>query len=128
MLLSAAIVFTLGALHLSMTFAGPKLRPRDPDLQARMEAISPRITRETTMWKAWIGFNATHSLGAMLFGVVYGYLALARSEVLFGSAFLLAVGGVLLLAYTVIARKYFFNIPFRGIVLATICYALAVLW
>ena len=25
--------------------------------------------------KAWIGFNISHSLGALLFGVIYGYLA-----------------------------------------------------
>jgi hypothetical protein len=35
------------------------------------------------MWKAWVGFNASHSYGAILFGLVYGYLASMSSEVVF---------------------------------------------
>jgi hypothetical protein len=53
-----------------------------------MSATAPVISRETTMWKAWIGFNASHSLGAILFGLVYGYLALAHPAFLFPIPFL----------------------------------------
>lgn len=120
---SAAIVFTLGTLHLILTFTGPKLRPRDPELEVRMKAVSPVITRETTMWKAWIGFNASHSYGAMLFGAVYGYLALAHSALLFQSVFLATLGGLLLLGYGILGKLYFFSVPFRGIVLASLLYA-----
>jgi hypothetical protein len=35
------------------------------------------------MWKAWIGFNASHSFGLILFGTVYAYLALAHGSFLF---------------------------------------------
>jgi hypothetical protein len=120
---SASIVFTLGTLHLILTFTGPKLRPRDPELEVRMKAVSPVITRETTMWKAWIGFNASHSYGAMLFGAVYGYLALAHSALLFQSVFLATLGGLLLLGYGILGKLYFFSVPFRGIVLASLLYA-----
>jgi hypothetical protein len=85
---SAAIIMLLGLIHLLYTFYGPKLLPRDRDLKARMEEVSPVITRETTMWKAWVGFNASHSYGAILFGAVYGYLSLAHSAFLFQSMFL----------------------------------------
>jgi hypothetical protein len=85
--LSAAIILTLGIIHLAYTFWGPKLTPRDPALQTTMSEIAPVITRETTMWKAWIGFNASHSLGAILFGLVYGYLALLHPGFLFQSRF-----------------------------------------
>lgn len=78
--------------------------PRDPALQARMREVSPVISRETTMWKAWIGFNASHGLGAVLFGLVYGYLALAHPAVLFQSAFLLGLGLCLLGAYTALGK------------------------
>jgi hypothetical protein len=40
MLLSAAVVLTLGVLHLLYTFRGPKLRPRDPALLARMDEVA----------------------------------------------------------------------------------------
>jgi hypothetical protein len=120
---SAGIILALGVMHLVITFVGPQLRPRDPELQARMEAVSPVITSQTTMWKAWIGFNASHAFGAILFGAVYGYLALAHSALLFRSVFLGSLGGLLLLGYAVLAKKYWFSVPFRGIVLAFICYA-----
>jgi hypothetical protein len=124
---SAAIVLLLGLLHLLYTFSGPKLLPRDRELQARMQEVSPVITRQTTMWKAWVGFNASHSCGLILFGAVYGYLALAHSDFLFQSLFLLSLGLILLLAYVFLARKYFFRIPFRGVLLATFLYGLALI-
>jgi len=120
---SAAIVFGLGALHLVLTFHGPKLTPRDAALQEAMRTVSPVLTRETTMWKTWVGFNASHSLGAILFGLVYGYMALLHPAFLFDSTFLLAVGFVMLATYTVLAKVYWFRVPFRGIVAALILYS-----
>jgi len=122
--IAAAIALILGTAHLIFTFFGPKLRPRDPELEARMKAVSPVITSQTTMWKTWIGFNATHSLGILLFGLVYGYLALQEPALLFHSVFLGALGGVLLLSYVLLAKAYFFSTPFRGISVALACYVM----
>ena len=122
---SAAIIFALGALHLWYTFVGNKLHPRDDLLRERLEQVSPVITRETTMWNAWIGFNASHSYGALLFGAVYGYLALVHAAFLFQSWFLLSLGLLVLLAYAVLGKRYWFSVPFRGIVMATALYAIA---
>lgn len=122
---SAAIVLLLGLLHLNLTFRGSKLHPRDAELQARMKEVSPVLTRRTTMWKAWVGFNASHSFGAMLFGLVYGYLALVHSSFLFASAFLLLVGLCLLVGYLLLARAYWFHIPLRGVVAALVLYLAA---
>lgn len=120
---SAAIIAGLGVVHLWFTFVGPELRPREVELENRMKAVSPVITRQTTMWKAWIGFNASHSFGALLFGAIYGYLALAKSALLFQSTFLAIVGGLLLAGYIILGKLYWFRVPFRGIVLASILYA-----
>ena len=124
---SAAIVFGLGALHLLLTFRGPKLLPREPGLRAQMEQGTLVLTRETSVWKAWIGFNASHSLGAMLFGAVYGHLALAYPAVLLHSPVLLGVGAALLLAYAWLGRRYWFSVPLRGIVLSLLLYAAGVI-
>jgi hypothetical protein len=62
-----------------------------------MMAVSPVISPETTMWRAWVGFNASHGLCLILFGTQYGYLAMRHSTFLFHSWFLLALGFVLLL-------------------------------
>lgn len=125
MALSAGIMLVLGVLHLVFTFHGPRLLPREPALQQRMQAVSPVITRQTTMWKAWVGFNASHSHGLILFGTLYAYLALAQAPLLFGSPFLLVLGLLVLLGYAVLARTYFFNAPLRGVLLATAAYGLS---
>ena len=124
---SAAIILLLGLIHLLYTFSGPKLLPRDGELHTRMQEVSPVITRQTTMWKAWIGFNASHSFALLLFGTVYGYLALAHSDFLFQSVFLLSVGLILLLGYVIVAKKYFFRRPLLGVLLAMLLYGLGLI-
>jgi hypothetical protein len=125
-LASAGVMLALGAVHWMYTFYGNQLAPRDAALQTSMREVSPVITRQTTMWKCWIGFNASHSLGAMLFGLIYGYLALMQPAMLFQSAFLPAVGLAVLTGYAVLGKRYWFSAPFRGIVVSFVCYVAAV--
>lgn len=124
---SASIVLTLGVLHLVYTFWGPKLTPRDPALQVAMSQVSPVITNETTMWRTWIGFNTTHSMGLILFGLIYGFLALAHGELLFRSPFLIILGLAVLGGYFAVSKIYFFSVPFAGITLALICYVASII-
>lgn len=79
------------------------------------------------MWRAWIGFNATHSMFAILFGLIYGYLALANSELLFRSPFLLIVGFVMLGGLLVLCKVYFFSVPFTCVGIALACYVAGVI-
>ena len=124
LLIAAAslVIFGLGSAHLLFTFRGNKLHPRDPALMARMQEVSPVISREMSMWSAWVSFNATHSFGAMLFGLIYGYLSLVQPAVLFASWFLLAVGLALLGGCAFLGWRYWFSTPFRGVLLSTILY------
>ena len=124
---SAAIILCLGTAHLWLTFRGTALHPRDESLTARIREVTPRLTRQTTMWRAWVGFNASHSFGAMLFGLTWGYLALAQPGVLFASVFLRGLGLVLLAGYAVLGWRYWFSIPFRGIALAAALYVAALI-
>jgi len=120
---AAALVLALGLIHLLYTFHGPKLTPRAVGLRAAMEATSPRISSATTMWRAWVGFNASHSLGAILFGLVYGYLACTLPEVLFASRFLCALGMGVLLSYATLGWFYWFSVPFAGVVISALLFA-----
>jgi hypothetical protein len=121
---SAAVLGALGGIHLLYTYHGNKLDPRDPAVRKAMEGSNLVITRQTTVWSANKGFNASHSLGIIAFALIYGYLALWRSDVLGDSLFLLALGMTVLLAYLALARRYFFKIPFRGVALACALYAI----
>jgi hypothetical protein len=124
---SAVVILVLGLIHLLYTFYGAKLLPRDRELHPHMQQVSPNITRGTTMWKAWVGFNASHSFGAILFGAVYGYLSLVHAAFLFQSIFLLSAGLLLLGGYVVLGKRYWFSVPFRGILTATGLYVIALI-
>jgi hypothetical protein len=126
MVLSASINFTLGVVHLVYTFWGPNLTPRDRALQISMTQIAPVITRETTMWRCWVGFNASHSMGLILFGLVFGFLALAHGQLLFQSPFLLIVGLAMLGGFVVLSKVYFFSVPFVGLSISLACYAVSI--
>jgi hypothetical protein len=126
MVLSAGIIFTLGAIHLIYTFYGLQLTPRDPALQISMSQVSPVISKETTMWRCWVGFNATHSMALLLFGLVFGFLALAHGEVLFRSPFLLVVGLAMLAGLVVLCKLFFFRVPLIGVSIALVCYVASV--
>jgi hypothetical protein len=124
---SAAIVFVFGCIHLAYTFFGARLSPRDPSLQSAMAQVPLVLTRQTTMWKAWVGFNASHSYGLLLFGTVYGSLALAHNDVLFQSVFLLSLGLLWLCGYVFLAERYFFRMPLWGVLVAMCLYGLALI-
>ncbi|MGA9354335.1 MAG: hypothetical protein WBE44_08840 [Terriglobales bacterium] len=127
MVLSASVILALGLIHLVYTFWGPKLMPRDPALQISMSQTSPVVTRDTTMWRCWIGFNASHSLGLILFGLVFGYLALAHGQPLFQSPFLLVLGLATLAAYVVLSKLYFFSVPLTGVSISLACFVASVI-
>ena len=119
---SASIVLTLGVVHFVYTFWGPNLTPRERALQVSMSQISPVISKETTMWRCWVGFNASHSMGLILFGLVFGFLAAAHSQLLFRSTFLLVVGLAILGAWVVLCKVYFFSTPLTGVAISLACY------
>lgn len=124
---SAFVVLFLGSVHLLYTFRGTRLHPRDAAVRTAMEHGAPRLTPLTTMWRAWVGFNASHSYGAMLFGLIYGYLALVQPAVLFQSMFLKGLGVLALAAYLHLGVRYWFRIPLTGIALAAVLYVLGLL-
>jgi hypothetical protein len=126
MVMSAGVSFALGVFHLIYTFWGPNLTPRDHALQIAMSQISPVITKETTMWRCWVGVNASHSMGLILFGLVFGFLALAHGELLFRSPFLLVVGLAMLGGLVVLCKFYFFSAPLTGISISLACYVASI--
>jgi hypothetical protein len=127
---SAAVVGLLGALHLLYTFHGTRLRPRDTHLERQMAVVSPEISRRTTMWESWIGFNASHSMGALLFALLYGWFGLAQPEFFFKSPYLVVVGFLMLAGYVLLAKEYWFRIPLTGLVIALglYCWAVFAAW
>jgi hypothetical protein len=122
LVIGASIFGILGTIHLVYTFFTNKFEAYDPSVTAAMKATSPVLTKETSVWKAWVGFNASHSLGAMLVAGIYIPLSVSYFEVIQQSAWFSFLPVLIGLSYLVLAKKYWFKIPFVGIVISTICF------
>jgi len=78
------------------------------------------------MWRAGVGFHASHALGIIFFGLLYGYLALAERDFLIRSPFLVVPGALVLLGYVFLAKRFWFDRPLVGVGLALACYVAGV--
>ena len=120
--IGATIFGVLGTVHLVFTYFTDKFETYDPQVGNAMRGTSPLITPDTSVWLAWIGFNASHSIGAMVFSAIYIYVSVFEYEFLQTSLFLLGLPILVGAAYTVLASLYWFKIPLVGVSVATVCF------
>ena len=117
----------LGFLHVIYTFIDmvrpAKLVPRDEKLLDFMKQDALRITRETTVWKAWVGFNISHGVGVMFFGIVYFYLAISNFQGLQSAVPLFYSAPVVAAIYLGLSLKFWFRIPAIGSAIGTALFA-----
>ncbi|MGH1362798.1 MAG: LIC_13387 family protein [Calditrichia bacterium] len=121
----AGLLGLLGSIHLYYTFFSSKFDSYDPAVDEAMKTTTPRISKDTTMWKAWIGFNASHSVGPMFLASVYLPLSITHFSLLQSSVWFAALPLVTSLYYLLLAKKYWFSVPFNGIGLASLCFLVA---
>lgn len=90
------------------------LSPSEPQLAEAMTRTPLRLTRRTDMWRAWVGFNFSHSLGVVVLGVII--LLIGRTEATFRAQASLFVPFALVAsaAYLILATKYWFRTPIIG--------------
>jgi len=74
------------------------------------------------MWRAWIGFNFSHSLGVLLFAALAVWTGSRINTLPVGIMPALTLIGC---AYLVLAVRYWFRIPAIGIAIGTGCFAVA---
>ncbi len=125
LVIAGAIYALLGALHAVFTFMDERhprrLAPDDPAVTAAMQASKLRLSRgAVTMWQAWISFNLTHSLAAIMFGVGCIVVAAWFGAVVFPPWVLFLLTGISLL-FALIGLRYWFGVPRAGAVVATLC-------
>jgi len=113
-----AIFVLLGGLHALWTLFSNKFEPRDEALLERMKQVSPKLTSRTSMWDAWVGFNVSHSLGAIVFGLFYIVLAIENYAYLKASLMLNVILLAIPLVFLLLAVKYWFYAPRNGILAA----------
>jgi hypothetical protein len=105
LIIGASIFGFLGVVHLALTFFSNKLEPFDGNVAQAMRQTNPVISRETTMWDAWVGFNASHSLGTIIFAAFYVPLAMFNLPVITHSLWFTVLPVVVGLAYLALAKR-----------------------
>lgn len=123
-------LLTLGVLHnlyMVLDLAKPRrIVPRDKDLIDRMRASPLRLTEETDMWRAWVGFNFSHGVGVIAIAGFYLYMALFQFSTLQGLPVILYAAPVLAACYVLLAGRYWFSIPLFGAALSLVLFVAAV--
>ena len=116
----------LGLLHTAYTIAdirNPKrLIPYKSGVMGLMKESTLALTKETDMWRAWIGFNISHGVGVLFFAITLLYLAVLHIAFLQSSIFLLTVSPQIALVYLLLSRKYWFRIPAAGSAIGLLCF------
>ena len=128
-LLGALPFIVLGLAHVVATPQTPAdakgLSPRDPALRDAMARDSVLLTRRTTLWLAWVGFNLSHSLGAILFGVVVVLIGRSRASFEAQGSVFLPLAMLVSATYLVLGVRYWFRTPIIGISLASVCFVVS---
>jgi hypothetical protein len=127
--LGGGIFVLLGSLHALYTFFDirrpRRLVPQDPAVALAMAESPVRLSRGgTTMWRAWVGFNFSHSIGAVLFGALCICAGAALGTVVI-PAWTLPVLVVISFIYLALSVLYWFLIPTAGIAVASLCLLVA---
>ena len=117
----------LGGLHAIYTvldLRNPRrLVPVDPSVAQAMANSALRLPRGgTDMWRAWIGFNLSHSLGLLLFAALAAWAGFRVNTLPVGIMPVLTLIGCI---YLVLAMRYWFRIPAIGVAIGTGCFAAA---
>lgn len=124
-IIGAAIILILGLIHMKYTFFSNKFLARDSNTVEKMKMTSPVLTRNTTMWKAWIGFNASHSLGVIFFGLVNIILGILHFEIYSGTPIFSVLNIATLFFYLFLSKKYWFKPPLIGVIVSLLCYSIS---
>ena len=125
--LGGAVFGVLGALHTIYTMLDlrnpRRLAPVDPSVARAMANSAVIISGGgTDMWRAWIGFNFSHSLGLLLFAALSIWAGFRVKALPVGVMPLLTLVGCI---YLVLALLYWFRVPAIGVVIGTGCFAAA---
>jgi hypothetical protein len=127
LILGGAVFAVLGGLHAIYTLLDlrnpRRLVPDDPSVAHAMASSPLRLSGGgTDMWRAWIGFNFSHSLGLLIVAAL-AVLAGSRTNMLpVGIMPALTLIGCV---YLVLARLYWFRAPAIGVAIGTGCFAAA---
>ena len=128
LIIGGAVFLALGGLHAIYTLLDlhdPRfLVPDDPSVAQAMAKSFLRLSQgRTDMWRGWIGFNFSHSLGVLLVGAL-GVWAGSQAKTLPINVIMPALT-LIGCVYLVLCLLYWFRDPAIGVAIGTACFAAA---
>jgi len=124
--LGGGIFIVLGGLHLVYTLLDLKkpcrLVPAEASVAQAMANSAVRLSRgRSNMWRAWVGFNFSHSLGLLLFGGLTVFTG-ARAN---ASPLVIALFVLIGCVYLILAILYWFRSPAICLAVGIACFVAA---
>ena len=126
-IIGAGIVVFLGVAHAIFTLqsspTGGPMTPTDPTVRMAMQrtgglGLAPDI--ETSLFRAWTGFNLSHSLGAIASGLLVALPAITDFDAALDRPWWVVLALVLPPLYLLLSIRYWFAKPTRAIAVATV--------
>ncbi len=99
-----------------------KFAPRDDVVRIGMQATTMRLTNRTTLWKGYMGFHHSHSIGAIFFGLIFLILAVQNFGALVDNLILMRLATVVPLIYLWVSVRFWFRTPTIGIGIGAACF------
>jgi hypothetical protein len=90
-----------------------------------MAKTTLRLTPATDVWKAWVGFNFSHSLGAVGFGLAVILAGRSPESFAAQAPVFLPFAFVVASIFALLAALYWFKTPLKGCLFATVCFLAA---
>ncbi len=122
----ALVFFALGVAHGALTLrdvSSPRaLTPTDNNVRLAMQGSQLVFDRRLNLWRAWLGFNLSHSLGLVLFGG--GLIAVACLHFPFyaQSPILQLTAVATAAAYLILSMRFWFVGPVIGSGFGLVCF------
>lgn len=128
-IIAASIFLLLGTLHGALTLRDVKnprfFTPPDAALRQAMQESSIRFHPNINLWKAWLGFNLTHSLGLIFFGGAFLHVGIFEPKNFASSLLFQAVAVSVSAIYMGVSLKFFFSKPAIYSAVGLACFLIA---
>jgi hypothetical protein len=121
----SVVMGLLGTIHMIYTFFTDKFLPRDEKLIGEMTKTSTVLSEQLSMWKAWIGFNGSHSSGVLFIAIINCFIAVKYFPLFQKSHFFFLFNIITIAFYVFLARKYWYVPPLIGVSIAFFCYTVS---
>jgi hypothetical protein len=116
-----------GFLTLLDTFRPRFFTPMDDQVRIAMAQTSLRLADQMDLWAAWLGFNFSHGLGLVCFGLSLLLISFSQPKLVLGFTPLSALAMAGSIAYLVLAVQFWVYVVALGAATSFLCVAASVL-